>query len=350
MMVFLHHMPTPKGIPHFGLLQQAGGFGVSVFFVLSAYLITELLLRERERSGTVHVGRFFLRRLLRIWPLYFAALGLGVLLGHFVHAWRFSASAALWFTFLLGNFWIAAHGWPTSGLTVLWSLSIEEQFYAGIPLLIRWGGRVALTCVGVLAILAAYPTLIYLGRHGRPTWENSLVNFQFFGAGTLLALALHQRTWKMGAGGRLCLLCVAAAAFCYAGHTLDHASSQPDTPFLLVERFACGLTGSVCLFLSFLNADLKKWRLFIRLGQMSYGLYVFHYLILFILFYPLIAAPRFRYAINYPVATSIMSFLITAGIAWLSFHYFEMPINRFKERFAVVKSGAAVANQTEERA
>jgi peptidoglycan/LPS O-acetylase OafA/YrhL len=70
--VLLHHGPTPG---HFlRLARAAGGYGLSMFFLLSAYLITELLLREREQSGRIAWGLFFARRALRIWPLYYAAL------------------------------------------------------------------------------------------------------------------------------------------------------------------------------------------------------------------------------------------------------------------------------------
>jgi peptidoglycan/LPS O-acetylase OafA/YrhL len=70
--VLVHHGPSSTGI--FNLASHAGGFGLSMFFLLSAYLITELLFREREQTGTIAWRLFFTRRALRIWPLYYAAL------------------------------------------------------------------------------------------------------------------------------------------------------------------------------------------------------------------------------------------------------------------------------------
>jgi peptidoglycan/LPS O-acetylase OafA/YrhL len=77
--VLVHHGPSSTGL--FGLASSAGGFGLSMFFLLSAYLITELLLREREQTGTVAWNLFFTRRALRIWPLYYAFLTAALLIG-----------------------------------------------------------------------------------------------------------------------------------------------------------------------------------------------------------------------------------------------------------------------------
>src|ERR1700722_6435581 len=70
--VLLHHGPKPQGF--LTVVSDAGSFGLLMFFLLSAYLITELLFREREQTGTISWKHFFVRRALRIWPLYYAAL------------------------------------------------------------------------------------------------------------------------------------------------------------------------------------------------------------------------------------------------------------------------------------
>src|SRR5258708_24969859 len=66
-----------------GAIGRAGEFGVCVFFFLSSYLITELLLREKRETHTIHIPAFYVRRILRIWPLYFAMLGVGRIYGLF---------------------------------------------------------------------------------------------------------------------------------------------------------------------------------------------------------------------------------------------------------------------------
>lgn len=76
LLVFITHYPHYPDQPVLAALLGLGRDGLLLFFVLSAYLITGLLLRERETTGKIHVPAFFLRRVLRIWPLYFLAIGL----------------------------------------------------------------------------------------------------------------------------------------------------------------------------------------------------------------------------------------------------------------------------------
>ena len=106
-----------------------GAFGVSLFFVLSSYLITELLLREKDLIGGLDVKSFYIRRILRIWPLYFAFLALAVALRWIFPGQHVTWRAGLWFSLLAGNWYIVFHGFPSSVIFPLWSVSIEEQFY-----------------------------------------------------------------------------------------------------------------------------------------------------------------------------------------------------------------------------
>ena len=91
-----------------------GAFGVDLFFVLSAYLITELLLREKELLGTLDLKAFYVRRVLRIWPLYFFFLLLAVGMTYFVAGQQLGWRATLAFTLLSGNWWIVFRGFPSS--------------------------------------------------------------------------------------------------------------------------------------------------------------------------------------------------------------------------------------------
>src|SRR5277367_912413 len=84
--VFIFHLPEPFALKFFdspgvlGTLGRAGAFGVDLFFALSGYLITGLLIRERERSGDINMKAFYARRTLRIWPLYYFSIALAFLL------------------------------------------------------------------------------------------------------------------------------------------------------------------------------------------------------------------------------------------------------------------------------
>lgn len=123
-----------------GRLFNDGDLGVSFFFVLSGFLITYLLIRERENNGTIDVRSFYIRRILRIWPLYyfcvlFGFLAFPILKNLFGQASSETASPVLCSLFL-NNFNAILNGPPDSSvLSSLWSVAIEEQFYLFWPLL-----------------------------------------------------------------------------------------------------------------------------------------------------------------------------------------------------------------------
>ena len=93
-----------------GAVGRAGEFGVCVFFFLSSYLITELLLREKRETGTIHIPAFYVRRILRIWPLYFAMIGVGWFYGLFspAHTVSLAWRAALMLFSPTGTPWAMA--------------------------------------------------------------------------------------------------------------------------------------------------------------------------------------------------------------------------------------------------
>src|SRR6266851_1758893 len=111
---------------------------LDVFFILSAFLITELLLQERGLRGAVDLKTFYVRRLLRIWPLYFFVIALAGFLSLFDRSQTVGWSYALSFLFFVGNWIMAIRGLPRATILVpLWSVSFEEQFYLLWPLVLR---------------------------------------------------------------------------------------------------------------------------------------------------------------------------------------------------------------------
>lgn len=141
-------------------------FGVDLFFTLSAYLITELLMRERQRCGAIDVRSFYIRRALRIWPLYFGAL-LVASAGSFLLPQLAGVRVCLpWFFLFAGNF--ASVGALPLAVAALWSISVEEQFYGLWPLalsrLTRRGAIRTAIALWALSLLGSWNEYVPIGQ------------------------------------------------------------------------------------------------------------------------------------------------------------------------------------------
>ena len=135
--VFIHHISPQELFPRaphplasaWMLFKLTGALGVDLFFCLSAYLITMLLLIEWESRGGVSVRRFYIRRILRIWPLYFGFLALAIALPALGLRQEPLGVQTLPFLLFVGNWSSAFLGAPNNVAGPLWSVSLEEQFY-----------------------------------------------------------------------------------------------------------------------------------------------------------------------------------------------------------------------------
>src|SRR5262249_30263700 len=149
-MVFLFHGGLREGMVRQAIgrtaaraLRENGGYGVQLFFILSGYLITALLLREEARYGRIALRAFWIRRILRIWPLYYLVVligffllpGLDGQLGTSGHRALLQAHL-LPFLGFVGNWSMALIRPAPDWLSVLWSVCVEEQFYLVVPLFI----------------------------------------------------------------------------------------------------------------------------------------------------------------------------------------------------------------------
>ncbi|MEJ6776797.1 MAG: acyltransferase, partial [Crocinitomicaceae bacterium] len=121
-------------------VMSKGHHGVGLFFVLSGFLITSLLLNEAKRKGKINPFQFFMRRSLRIWPLYFIIIIFGFIIFPLLPNGFETENSLLHYSFFISNFEELWTGWrdSISFLTITWSVSIEEQFY--------------MTCVFLIAI------------------------------------------------------------------------------------------------------------------------------------------------------------------------------------------------------
>ena len=340
-------------IPFAGLLpvrvlaavEGAGSCGVPVFFFLSAFLITELLRRERTATGGVRLRLFYLRRALRIWPLYFGILALYALLGLRWHGFRIEPVRLAASCLLAGNWYIALHPWIKTPLRALWTISVEEQWYLLAPLVERWVSRrtLGLLCITAVCVSAASLTLLAHAADASQlhvtAWVNSVVQFQYLAMGALAALLLNGHIPEMSPYARASLVVAAAAAILLAAVwcRIREAGVSHSAGSLVFGYLLAG-AGAACLFFAcFGVAPARCPRALVQLGQLSYGLYMLHETAFFL-------ADTLGKHLHLPQtlaslsARKLLALLLTVALAWLSFRFWELPFLRLKERWTVIRT------------
>ncbi len=222
LLVYVHHAlqyASPYGVFDPGSakvvasLIAAGGLGVDLFFVLSAFLITKLLLIEQRTTGAIHVPSFLARRALRIWPLYFAFLLASMYLIPHLLPREHLGRHFVWFLLFVGNWACALFGYPQSVAAPLWSVSIEEQFYLVWPLLLVALGTRRIAVAACVLLVVAFCTRLLLWAHGAvhpAVWANTLARLDPIAVGILLAWLSEKDLLKLNRRRQLLLMTVGA--------------------------------------------------------------------------------------------------------------------------------------------
>jgi peptidoglycan/LPS O-acetylase OafA/YrhL len=315
----------------------AGAYGVDLFFALSAYLITSLLLRERVATGALDLRGFYLRRILRIWPLYLAFVAFAAIFAALIPGQHLPMKYVVGYSLLAGNWIYAFYGLPASFATPLWTVSIEEQFYLAWPLVLRKASVriMAIIAVGILVVANAWR--VWLAISAAPVeWieYNTFTRLDPIAFGILLALFGHKLP-QFTRLQRVALLCggvvtwIVVFAFTVTGQHLT----------VTTWRMALGhpimALASVAVLLSVLGSQNRLLRnpTLLYLGKISYGLYVLHEFAHF-------CAIRLVHASTpgMVVAQSIVGLALTILLAAASYRWLESPFLRLKERFAHVQS------------
>jgi peptidoglycan/LPS O-acetylase OafA/YrhL len=347
--VLLHHKSNPiqlSFLERANPLEKAmlwglhivGSYGVQLFFILSSYLITRLLLKEMDTRSALDLRSFYIRRALRIWPLYFFFLALCWFFARVLSMGDMQSGFLLSAVFFVGN-WYIAYVPMWTPLALLWTISIEEQFYICWPLFLRSGKREKIRSLAIATIIISQLTLIWLGWKGPQDhlaiFANTLVEIQFFGIGALLALWAERAPVGMRRTHRA-LLALAGVALLFAASLFD-----PIYPSLSIGPLSynilfilCAL-GVLAIFRAVIGTNARwypAWLLF--LGKISYGLYIFNLFATFMVLHLL--RNRIPIMLEF-VAVVVMN----VGLAMFTWFTVERPFLRLKSRFEIVKSRPA---------
>jgi peptidoglycan/LPS O-acetylase OafA/YrhL len=324
-----YHLPQLAG-ELMSAIATSGRFGGQLFFLLSGYLITSLLLRERWVTGHVSLRAFYIRRILRIWPLYFFVLLVAVL-------WPWTGARLplpyfVGYLLLAGNWMAAFLGPPASWASVLWPLPILQQFYLLWPPVIKFLSRAGRLYVAIGLVALANIVRFYLAVGAlRPytVFPNTFAELDSIGAGILCAMALKGSVPRLSTGKRLLLAYVGLTLLLGCGYF-----GRVETPTFVVVGYPCAVAGCLALFLAVCGMSFT-FRPLIYLGKISYGLYVYHVLAL------LLVGLALGGKAGTPARSLVHWFgglLLTIVLASASYCWLESPFLRLKEKFATLKS------------
>ncbi|WP_051228836.1 acyltransferase family protein [Pleomorphomonas oryzae] len=330
-----------------------GGLGVTIFFFLSGFLITSLLLSERNRFGSISIRNFYIRRFLRLLPelvglivvsgFYRALLGHPLGFGEII--------AALTYTTNYFVFWLERHGeafslaWPQ-----LWSLSVEEHYYITFPAIFAFllvsQGRVKAFFASVFVFGVVYRLVLVLGGYidvsaQHPyTYLASEARFDSIAYGAALAF-MCQRSWELSRGRGL-------AVGVAGGLLLLLTLLVRGDVFRETIRYSIQGVALLLIFMALYRSVAWDWTmsilespLFRRLGVLSYGAYLWHFEYLFLADYvldntlPVSTVGRLLY-----VACGL---IFSFGAAELSYRLIAQPMQALRRRFSMRAPNPAVA-------
>ena len=310
-------------------------FGVDVFLLISGFLITYLLLHERATANRIDVPKFYMRRVLRIWPLYYLTIAIGPLLTYLFA--EPEPSSYIPHLLFVGNFELINNGMSSAALNHLWSICIEEHFYLVCPLLVAFVPKKYLGPL-FLSIIAA--SIIYrisvagTENYWMKIYMNTLSRADVLAIGCYTGLLYYNKQLKFNTPVPVQIILYSLFVILYFSDVIVFW----DNVFLVaIKKYFYVLIAGLAIGNLLFNNELRfmptKKNFLHYLGKVSYGIYMFNPIVvaLFIkLFY------KYQYFNGWVYFFGIHLVLLVFVIA--SYHLYERPFLLLKERFSIVKS------------
>ncbi len=331
-----HFLPVHRYLPFTLDYVSPGMLAVRLFFVLSGFLITGILLRSRGRQNALQ--RFYIRRVLRIFPIYYLTLFVAFAAG-LVSFWEHG----FWFLTYLSNF-IQASTNPGVAVGHLWSLAVEEQFYLVWPTLILFLPYRYLLRVIVGSIVLALVFRFVMLRVGTPIMAAIFTPgcLDSLGLGALLAYVCHDaelqayraRFLKVCLRAGLGLFTVLTALYLYrTAFSIIYTFLIFSASLLftvLIARAAVGFEGRA--------KSVLEWGPLVYIGKISYGLYVYHNFMPTVILY---LNKKLGLGVSGTFETAGVATVLTFLVAIASWHLIEKPISKLKDLAGEPAAGEA---------
>lgn len=341
-------------IPLINFFQENGWIGLDLFFSLSGFLITTLLLQERRKFNKISLKNFWIRRALRIWPLYFLALFVGffaipalsqLLLQNDYTNIKYINHLKIhfpFFTLFLGNWSLILNGTPEfRNIPHLWSISVEEQFYIFWPILLIYTNTfkkaLILSITLIILVFAIRFTIIPYVTPNPTIYMNTFTRLDTFIIGSLLGLITfykpiyHQKLIKIYSIPFFIFL-----SFCFINYLSSISVLSSKNQFIqgfsytIIAIYLTYLISYALIPGSFINR-IMSLKTLVWLGKISYGLYIWHRLAT-----DLAAFLTVKYQSS--LLTLITSLIITILIASISYYYYELFFLKLKSKYTQINS------------
>lgn len=330
---------------------ENGDLGVNCFFVLSGFLITYLLLYEERQNSRINLKNFYVRRILRIWPLYYATFVFGYFIFQYlirlVGAQVTETANPWYYVFFAGNFNSIVHGDPVSGtLSVLWSIAIEEQFYLCWPLLLMLF-RKNRPLIFAMIILFSLGFRVYYVHDPNVLFYHTFSVMSDLAVGAWLAWLCFTKNREQNSltrftrGISILIYAIGFALIFFRKEVFVHPA------LIVIERLVYGL------FFAFIIAEqcffarplfrMEKLRWPTYWGKYTYGLYCLH-----------LPAMVFTegFAMMGNAATSswwllwgkaVSTLLLSLAFSSLSYRFIERPFLRLKTRYESISQDVDIS-------
>lgn len=323
-----------------------GNLGVNFFFVLSGFLITYLLILEKRENGQISLGKFWMRRILRIWPLFYVCVAIGFLAFPWIKQLTGQSSEEVanpwYYVTFLNNFDFIRHEADASILGVLWSIAIEEQFYLFWPLILyfipvrHYWVPFAVIIAGSLVFRACYNNEMIYEYH-----TLSCIGDMTTGAFAAW-LFLQRESFRLWISNvPKWLIATVYAALILVFFFRDELIYS--LPFLRVpERLLiAAVMAMVILEQNFARHSLFKmgdFKWVSKMGKITYGLYCLHFIAILI---TIKLTGHFMFNTHLwqvMIVETLLSLVLSIVIAQLSYRWFEKPFLRLKDRFSYARN------------
>jgi peptidoglycan/LPS O-acetylase OafA/YrhL len=340
--VFLSHLPYTL-FPNYIFLKTKGDIGVDFFFLISGFLITYIILVEKKENSNFNFKKYFIRRILRIWPLYYFVILFAILTPYILSILGLASTNIgykpnWWYSSLfLENYMIIQHNdfANVSPLPVLWSLCIEEHFYIiwGVLLFFSNIKKVPYWIITII-IISNISRLYFFQNH--LLFKEILTNFDFFMYGAIPAyLYLNHKEKTIAFINKVpnilkTGIILFTLVFVFAANHYTYFAKS------LVEANVLGILFSMILFIILPqnnNFKIKDISLFSKLGIYTYGLYVFHPITIN-LSIQLYNKSGLQLSETILFISILFFSLITVILAsYISYNFYEKPFLKLKSKF-----------------